>query len=331
MTIPRFAATSILVAICLVSRSLAGQRHPLPQSLDAQRARGTFEIVSCSLGCAAGVSGISCSIKQVHVNEVLRLTFNRPIDPGSVNNNSFRLIDSTGRTPAGSFSLDRLDPRTLVYRPQLTFDSAGNPMFGLEFGRVYLLSVPGTNVDPLGPYITSEDGLPNRLRMQCSLVASLGVADAAPGRPAAKLSVRVVTERDPVTGAPIAFASVPAEGAVDVWRQSPIEIDFADLMNPATLAHPVTGQSSFIRVHFDPDGDLQDPSDQVPVAGSFALALDQERITTRAHFQAQGGLPASGVQRVPGRVVVILSPQIQDLGGNSLANAGSTSFTTEAR
>ena len=201
MTIPRFAATSILVAICLVSRSLAGQRHPLPQSLDAQRARGTFEIVSCSLGCAAGVSGISCSIKQVHVNEVLRLTFNRPIDPGSVNNNSFRLIDSTGRTPAGSFSLDRLDPRTLVYRPQLTFDSAGNPMFGLEFGRVYLLSVPGTNVDPLGPYITSEDGLPNRLRMQCSLVASLGVADAAPGRPAAKLSVRVVSERDPVTGA----------------------------------------------------------------------------------------------------------------------------------
>lgn len=136
---------------------------------------------------------------------------------------------------------------------------------------------------------------------------------------------------DDAACAPISFASVPAHGAVDVWRQSPIEIDFADLMNPATLAHPVTGQSSFIRVHFDPDGNLQTASDQVPIAGSFSVTLDQNRIATHVRFHALGGLPASGVQREPGRVVVLLSPQIQDLGGNLLANPGSTSFTTEAR
>jgi hypothetical protein len=67
----------------------------------------------------------------------------------------------------------------------------------------------------------------------------------------------------------------------------------------------------------------------VLVPGSFQLTLDQLQNTTRAIFQAQGGLPASG--SAPGRVVVELSPFIQDLAGNSLANAGRTSFTTEAR
>jgi hypothetical protein len=46
-------------------------------------------------------------------------------------------------------------------------------------------------------------------------------------------------------------------------------------MNPATLANPVTGHSDFIHVFFDPDGNVQDRSDQVLVPGSFTLTLDR--------------------------------------------------------
>jgi hypothetical protein len=317
-----------ILALLALAPSSSGQRSARP---GPRPVRGIFEIVSCSLGCVPGPSVIGCGITDIHVNEELRITFNRPVDPASVNNNSFQVRDVSGITPPGSFRLDPADANTLIYRPQMTFDSAGDPLFGLVDGRTYLLRLPGLSLDPLGPHVTSVDGLPNQTRMQCLLVASLGVADAVPGRPVAKLFVRAVIGRDPLSHVPVEVATVAAEGATDVLRSSPIEIVFADLMNPATVANPVTGTSTFIRVFFDPDGNLQDVSDQVLVPGSFTLTLDQVQNTTRAVFQALGGLPASGSPLAPGRVVVNLSPLIQDLAGNTLANAGTTSFTTEAR
>src|SRR5262245_48423795 len=311
----RRVALSFLALLALVPSS-TGQRsaRPAPRPV-----RGTFEIVSCSLGCVSGGSMISCGITDIHVNEEVRITFNRPVDPASVSNNTFQVLDLNGITPPASFRLDPADPSTLIWRPQMTFDSAGNPIFGLVAGRTYLLRLPGVSVSA-GPYLTSVDGLPNQTHMQCVLVASLGVADVVPGRPVAKLFVQAVIARDPLSQVPVEVATVPAEGATDVLRTSPIRIVFADLMNPATVANPVTGTSSFLRVFFDPDGNLQDVSDQVLVPGSFALTLDQNQNVTTAVFQAQGGLPASG--SAPGRMVVDLSPLIEDLAGNRLANAG---------
>ena len=101
-------------------------------------------------------------------------------------------------------------------------------------------------------------------------------------------------------------------------------------MNPATLANPITGSSSFLHVFLDPDGNVQDRSDQVPIAGSFSISLDQVRLTTRVLFTAAGGLPASGNGPEPRRVVFEISPQVQDLGGNGVQNPGTISFTTEA-
>ena len=325
-------AVPLLGLLLVVPASGAGPAQRSRQAPGMAALGPTFEIVSCSLGCASSQSQISCATTAIHENEELRVTFNQPVDPASVSNNSFQMTETgTGRTPPASFALDPLDPNTIVYRPQLTFDSAGNPLFGLIPGRTYLLKLPGTTLDPLGPYVTSIDGVPNRTRMLCTLVASLGVQDVVPGRPLAKIYVRVVVERDPVTGQPTRFARVPAEGATEVWRRGPVEILFADLMNPATVANPVTGTSTAIRFFFDPDGNVMDRSDQVPVPGTFTLTLDQNRETTHAIFQATGGFPASGPRRVPARVVVELSPQMQDLAGNLLLNPGTTSFTTEAR
>jgi len=325
-------SASLLAALALLSAALEAQGSARALRVPAPRARGSFEIVSCSLGCAPGPMGLSCGITEIHVNQEFRITFNQPVDPASVSDNSFRMVDvSSGRTPAAAFALDPLDPSTLIYRPQLTFDSGGNPVFGMLPDHTYFLHIPGTDQDPLGPYLTSVNGDANRTRLVCTLIASLGVADPVPGRPRAKLYVQAVIERDPVTGEPIELATVPAEGAVDVWRESPIRIVFADLMNPATLANPVTGQSSFIHVFFDPDGNVQNVSDQVPIPGSFTLTLDQNTYRTHVIFSAFNGLPASGVQRQPGRVVVVLSAQIQDLSANTLANPGRTTFTTETR
>lgn len=327
---PAFRRPSWLLVLGLAPFAFA-QRSTRPPRPDPA-ARGTFEIVACSLGCVRGASGISCSTTEIHVNEEVRITFNRPVDPSSVSNNSFQFTETgTGITPPSSFALAPDDPSTLVYRPQMTFDSAGNPVFGLRDDRTYLLKLPGQTLDPLGPYVTSVDGLPNQTRLLCTLVASLGAADAVPGRPLVKTYVQVVTERDPVTGEPVEFARVPAEGATDVYRRSPIEFVFRDLMNPATVANPVTGTSSTIRVFHDPDGNVLDRSDQVPVPGSFVITLDQARLVTRAVFQAQSALPPSGFQRRPGRIVVSLSPIIADLAANTLLNAGSLSFTTEGR
>jgi len=325
----------LLPSLLLLSFAAEGgsQRSTRPPRVNPPLRSGVFEIVSCSLGCAVGPLGIiSCGTTDIHVNEVLRITFNQPVDPTSVTKNSFRVIEAiTGRASPAVFTLDPANPNTVVYRPQLIFDSIGNPVFGLLEDRLYFLLVPGVEQDPLGPHVTSLSGEPNQRRMQCTLVTSLGVTDTMPGRPRAKLFVQAVLERDPVSGEPIRTATVPAEGATDVLRASPIEIVFDDVMNPATIVNPVTGRSDFVRVRFDPDGNVQNASDQVPVAGLFTLTIDQLRSKTRAVFRAEGGLPASGPQRNPGRVVVELSPQIQDLGANTLVNPGWTVFTTEAR
>src|SRR5262249_37839017 len=82
-------------------------------------------ISSCSLSCSdsAGNPGaqVSCGVTTVKVNQELRVTFTSAIDPLTVTNNTFQMIEiGTGKTPAGVFALDSNDARTLIYRPQLT-------------------------------------------------------------------------------------------------------------------------------------------------------------------------------------------------------------------
>jgi hypothetical protein len=305
--------------------------RPRPGS-SAPAGRVDFELVSCSLGCVRGPSGFVCTESEVHVNEELRFTFNQPLAPASVNTLTFQLFDlATGRTPPGTFQINADDPATLVYRVALTFDSAGNPVFGLIDGHAYLLRLPGTDQDPLGPYLTSIDGLPNKTRFECTLLAALGVADAVPGRPTAKARVQVVRARDPLTGDPTRLEWAPLDGAVDVWRESPLELRFADLMNPATLANPVTGASTSVHLFLDPDGNVADARDWIPIAGRFTLTLDQARRTTHLFFEPDGGWPPAGTQRPARRVVLQLAATITDLGGNSVLNPGLSSFIPESR
>ena len=295
-------------------------------------ATGPLTILSCSLGCSASTSGggqISCGITDVFLNQEIRITFSKALDLGSVSNNSFQMVElSTGKTPPGSFQLDSLDPRVLVYRPQLTFDSTGNPIFGLTQGETYRLFLPGRSQGDLGPFIRSVGGEELDTRMLCTLLASRGIFDASPGQPDHTMTVTKVTSYD-AAGNPATFADVPALGARDVYRQSEVRIVFDDLMNPATLVNPVTKTSNTITVAVDPDGNPGDSSDQVDVQGKFSITLDQSSLTTTVVFTPDAGFPSAG-STLPLRLIVVnLSTGIQDLGGNSLVQPGNTPFTPE--
>lgn len=290
-------------------------------------------IVSCSLGCSGGTSGaqVNCGISTVAVNQEISIAFTQPVDLASVTKNSFQVANFvTGKTPPGSFLLDPQDPRRVIFRPQLTFDSSGNPVFGLVQGETYLLRIPGTSQDPVGPYIRSQGGAANNSRLDCLVSATFELLDLAPGPPSAVVSVDVVTGYDPQSGAPNAFDfDVPAANAVDVWRQSEITIVFDDVMNPATVANPVTGQSSTLRVWIDADGDPSSTLDQSPLFGTYSIGLDQSALSTTVRFKPASGLPSKGSGALPRKIVLELPAQVLDLGGNALANSGVLSFTPE--
>ena len=291
---------------------------------------GGFEIVSCNLGCSgSGLGQVTCGIQNVHKNTEIRIRFNEEVDLASVSPFTFQVSEEgTGKTPAGTYLLGA-EPDTLVFRPDITFDSAGNPVFGFEEGSSYTLRLPGQVQDPSGPWVRSVGGGANRHRMLCTVRADLGLLDAKPGKPSVETTlVQVLFDEQ---GEPVGeLAGVPAAGAVDVATDSPLSLLFDDLMDPSTLVNPVSKTSQTVEVLVDADGDLATPGDRVPVGGSFAIALDQDALTTLVTFTPTDGYPSKGSDPDhPRRVVIAVSGLIRDLAGNPLDNPSQMVFTPQ--
>jgi hypothetical protein len=301
-----------------------------------------MSIVSCSLSCSESAispgAAFNCNITEVYVNQDIRVQFSSEVDILSVTNNTFQVTSQGtsgqpgGMTPPGEFSIDPNDPTVLVYRPMITFDSSGNPIFGLTDGTSYILDIPGTILDTLGPYVKGKNGANNSSRLQCSLNATLGVFDTNPGSPLVTPTVtQVFPGEDGVIGTEddVFLAGLPAANAVDVASTSPITLLFNDVMNPGVLVNPVTQTSDFIEVYVVAEGgDPSNPSDQSPVDGIFLLVLDQDALRTTVTFVPAGtGYPSgdSGSRRV----FVHFSPLIADLGGNFLINGEDISFVPQ--
>ncbi|MEW6073933.1 MAG: Ig-like domain-containing protein [Planctomycetota bacterium] len=292
----------------------------------------SMAITSCTLGCSVGSGDqVSCGVTDVYVNQEIRIAFTDPVRLSTVTNSTFQVVEvATGKTPPSSFSLDPANSRVLIYRPQLTFDSSGNPIFGLTDGATYTFKIPGQILDPAGPFIKNSQGAPVQNRLLCTLVASRGIFDANPGPPNVAVTVDRVTGYD-AEGNPSTFElDVDADGATDVWRDTLITMVFDDVMNPGTLANPVTGTSTTIEVKIDPDGDLLTESDRLSIAGTFSISIDQDALITTVIFTPDGGLPSAGSGAVKRKVILVLPEAIKDLGGNSLENAGEWVFTPEA-
>ncbi|MCP3918752.1 MAG: Ig-like domain-containing protein [bacterium] len=288
-------------------------------------------VESCNLGCTSGAGGaqVACAIVNAFQNTDVAVRFSQPVDLASVSSNTFRVIDvSNGTSPTGTYFLDPNDRRRVIFRPSLSFDDAGNPIFGLEPNRAYVILIPGQNQQDPGPFITSTQGNPNLSRLDCTIVTSEGIQDLVPGDPGVERFVDVVTAYDP-SGNPTTIledqlVTITPE-LTDVWRGTAIDFVFGDVMNVASVVNPATGQSPFLRVEIDVDGDPATLNDRLAVAGTWSVSVDIEALETLAVFTPLVPLPPAGTNPAQVRRLVMTVPEsVIDLAGNPVlaANGG---------
>src|SRR5690349_2188153 len=208
---------------------------------------GAMFIESCTLNCnSAGATGgqVSCGVINTFQNQEIGVLFSKPVQFSSISNQSFQVTDSAnGTVPPGTFLLDPFDPRRVIFRPSLTFDTSGNPVFGFKLGASYDVVISGTKQGDPPPYIESTGDTANSSRLACTITTDLGISDPVAGPPNASVFVDT-----------IAGTGQPANGATGVLLTSKVTIVFNDLMNIGTLVIPGTGVSPFITVKLDPDG-----------------------------------------------------------------------------
>jgi hypothetical protein len=292
-------------------------------SKNSSASDGDMFVQTCSLGCSSGASGfqISCAIVNTYVNKDVTILFSLPVDAGSLDTGTFQLIDvNSGQVPVGSRFVDPTDPHKIVFRPSVNFDLQGNPTFGLTANTTYRIICPGTAQNDPGPFIRSTDGKPNKTRMQCDILTTLGIVDYVPGQPNVAVFVDTI---DPNTG--VVTQNVPAQGAMNVWQSSTIRFVFDDVMNPTTLANAMTHQSPFITIKVDVDGNPGTTDDQVTLFGNYTVAIDVDNLKTTMTFQAPNGLPSAGnpmTHPMPRKLVITVPSNVQDLAGNGVANPG---------
>ena len=301
---------------------------------------GDMFVVSCSLGCTNGLGGdqVFCSIVNTFQNQELSILFSEPIDLFTVNTSSFRVVNvANGTSPSGQFFLDPLEPRRLIFRPSLSFDDNGNPIFGFQENTSYQITIPGTAQGDGPPFIQSQGGRSNLGRMQCTILTSEGIIDPVPGAPSVKILVSRVVSYDgdgnPDEIEHDVIATKDPE-LVDIYRDTTIQFSFNDIMNVATLLNPSSGQSPFILVEIDDDGTLATLNDRVAVDGTYLFSVDQERLETYLSFTPILPFPSAGqgAPHSPRRIALTVPASVQDLVSNAVlpeAGGGTTGMVPE--
>ncbi len=284
-------------------------------------------IASSNLGCTNGKGGVqvSCSEINTYLNKDLAIAFSEAVNFATVENASFQVVNvNTGLMPPHNFVMTA-NPNRVIFRPDLSFDPFGNPLFGFEPDQSYEIHVHGTAQGDNPPFITSTSGKENASRLMHTIITDRGISDPVPGAAAGTVFVGLW---DPVSKQ--CLNKVLAQGLTAVPLDYGICIEFDDLMNLSTVVIPSTGQAPFIDVMVDPDGDPGNPSDQVELFGTFYYDVDLNQLKTIVNFEPATGLPSGGfLQAVKRKIVVKLGEDIQDLVGNKLSNPGPVWFEPE--
>ncbi|MCP5022707.1 MAG: Ig-like domain-containing protein, partial [bacterium] len=320
---------------------------------------GALFIRSCSLGCSDGSNGaqITCQVTNTVQNTEISVLFSEPVDLGSVSASSFRVVNvDNGTTPVGEYFLDPVNPKRVIYRPALTFDVlTGNPTFGFDPNTAYGITIPGELQGDTAPFIQSTTGKVNQSRLQCTILTTEEVTDPVPGDPVVEIyasyyerdaAMVITTNLNSVTNAFGFFDHYGTDGLEDNWvnggeevfdvdRTGTVYMLFKDVMNPATLANPVTQTAPFVTIRTDPDGNLASASDRLPpVTGIYRVSVDTELLETLLSFTPSTSFlsAGNGAPTNPRRMAVDIPTACLDLVGNSVlpANGGGVSgFVTE--
>ena len=169
---------------------------------------GSFCLTGCNLGCTGG----GCGVTVIAVNQQLIMTFNRSVDPSSVNTSTFSIKTSTGKRPSGEF---QVRDNVVVFTPSVVV-SSNKTSFGFERGETYTLHLPGQ--DEGGDTIRSSNGFKLYKGLLCNLTASQGVIDPNNAPPEARLVVPKKTK--------------------DVEPDTLIVLEFSELLAMNTVTNP---------------------------------------------------------------------------------------------
>ncbi|MEM8709689.1 MAG: Ig-like domain-containing protein [Planctomycetota bacterium] len=280
------------------------------------------------MACTDGASGeVFCSIVDVTENQEISLLFSEPVDPATVNASTIQVINvDNGTTPDGLRFVDPIDPRRVIFRPTVSFDTGVD--FSFERNASYEFLIPGVDQGDAGPFIRSIAGRANQSRMLCTVLTSQGVADTVAGNPEVAVFVDVIAldgNNEPILDANgdeiLTRTQVGSDfdtKIVDVDLDSSVYFEFNELMNLPTVANNQFMTSPFIVVELDGDGDLATGgSDRTPIAGSYTVTVDQERLTTTMVFDPTSGIPAAALDDTTPSVIVIRIPSnVTDIAEN---------------
>ena len=142
---------------------------------------GGMYIESCNLACNSGAGGVPVSgqIVSVFESHELRVRFSLDVDPSSVHFSSFQVVNIwTGTIPAGSYTLDPWDSRTVVFTPELSFDVNTTPHYGFGANQTYLIRIPGTAQSTGQNFIRSTTGLLNQSTLDHTIQTDLGLGSS---------------------------------------------------------------------------------------------------------------------------------------------------------
>jgi len=307
---------------------------------------GSMFIETCNLGCGSGQGGtqVTCQYNQTAINQEIAVYFSEDVDESSIDSASFEIVEiSSGASPNGTRFRDPNNPRKIVFRPAVTFESDGTISFGFLENATYRVTVEGVSQGDDGPYIRSTSGAQNQSRLLCDFRTSQSAIDLVPGAPTVTVLVKQAVTSTPDVADFIPDVQLTAFPEVmDVWRgsvaiPSDVIFTFNDLMNPATLADPQSGQAAFVTIDVDLDGNLSTTGDRTTLFGSYIVELDPIFLRTTMTFTPSGGLmPSSGSldplvnpTGLPRQIVVTVPGNLQDVAGNGISNPGVLPFVTE--
>jgi len=253
---------------------------------------GGLVLLSCSLGCSE--TG-NCSVSEIAANQVIIFRFSKELSLASISSASVEVQTVNGGILANA-SLE-VESNELRIRPLITFDPQTFQPSALD-PKPYQIHFPAS---PNKVTIYSKEGDPLASEILCTVTPTEDLIDAVPGSPNVSLSL-------------------PEPFSLGNSGETPIVVEFDDIMNPATIIDSL-GKSPSVFVEADLDGNSKTVFDRVLIPGKFEMGFSGT--STQLVFVPDITM-AGSLERL---ITVSVFFNAEDLAKNNVANPGVFEFT----